>query len=281
MEKQKRVAAIHDISGFGKCSLTVALPVISVAGIEVCPVPTAVFSAHTAVPGKFSCRDLTDDLSAFIEHWKSLKLSFDAIYSGYLGSIKQIDTVIGFIDSFKTANTAIIIDPVMADDGKLYNLFDLEFVKEMRLLCKKADIIVPNITEALLLVGKEYEKGPYSKEFIEELLRALSQFAPKVVLTGVSLDCNNVGAVCFDSEKNEIGYHLHACIPGIYHGSGDVLASALVAALMSGKTLAQSVEIAVDFTVSSINRTANGLSNHCYGIDFEHGIADFIKSLEN
>ncbi len=279
MEKQKRVAAIHDISGFGKCSLTVALPVISSAGIEVCPMPTAVLSAHTAVPGNFTCRDLSSDLPSFIDHWQSLGLSFDAIYSGYLGSISQVDTVINFIDRFKLENTTVIVDPVMADDGRLYNLFDLDFVSEMRLLCKKADIIVPNITEALLLVGKDYKSGPYDKGFIEDLLLELSELAPKVVLTGVSLDDAHIGAACFDKRTGKTQFFLAPCVPGIYHGSGDVLASALTSAVVLGKSLDKAVKIAVDFTVRSINRTAEGTTDHQYGVDFEHGIPDFIKSL--
>ncbi len=280
MEKQKRVAAIHDISGFGKCSLTVALPVLSSAGIEACPVPTAVLSAHTAVPGNFTCRDLSADLGGFIDHWADLGLTFNAIYSGYLGSINQVDTVIDFIDRFKAQGTLVIVDPVMADDGKLYNLFDLKFVKEMRMLCKKADIIVPNITEALLLVGEEYRSGPYSKEFIENLLVKLSDFAPKVVLTGVSLDDAHIGAACYDRLSKTTDYFLAPCVPGIYHGSGDVLASALTAAFVLGKDLPSAVRLAVDFTVKSINRTASGTSDHSYGVDFEHGLIEFAKSLE-
>ncbi len=280
MGKQKRVAAIHDVSGFGKCSLTVALPIISAAGIETCPVPTAVLSAHTAVPGNFTLRDLSDDLKPFIDHWQALGLSFDAVYSGYLGSIGQIDTIIDFINRFKTPDNVIIVDPVMADDGKLYDLFDLEFVDEMRLLCKKADIIVPNITEALLLVGKEYKPGPYKQEFIENLLKDLSELADKVVLTGVSLDDEHIGAACFDNTTNEVNYFLSPCVPGIYHGSGDVLASALTAALVKGKSLTLATELAVKYTVESINRTADGSTDHSYGIDFENGIIDFAKSLK-
>ncbi len=280
MEKQKRVAAIHDISGFGKCSLTVALPVISAAGIETCPIPTAVLSAHTAVPGNFTCRDLTDDLPSFIDHWQALNLSFDAIYSGYLGSKTQVDTVMDFINRFKSENTLVIVDPVMADDGKLYSLFDMDFVSEMRLLCKKADIIVPNITEALLLVGREYVAGPYSRDFIEHLMQELSSLAPKVVLTGVSLDDAHIGAACYDKATEKTEYFLSPCVPGIYHGSGDVLASGLTAALVRGKNLNQAVKIAVDFTVGSINRTSNGTTDHSYGVDFEHGLIDFAKSLE-
>ncbi len=279
MEKQKRVAAIHDISGFGKCSLTVALPVISAAGIETCPIPTAVLSAHTAVPGNFTCRDLSCDLPSFIEHWQSLNLTFNAIYSGYLGSKMQVDTVIDFIERFKSKDTTVIVDPVMADDGKLYSLFDHDFVAEMRLLCKKADIIVPNITEALLLVGKEYKSGPYTKEFIEDLLFELSKIAEKVVLTGVSLDDSHIGAACFEKETGEIQYFLSPCVPGVYHGSGDVLASALTSAIVLGKSLDDAVKLAVDFTVGSINRTANGSQDHRFGVDFEHGIVDFVKSL--
>ena len=195
MEIQKRVAAIHDISGFGKCSLTVALPVISAAGIETSVIPTAVLSSHTAVKPGYTCRDLTDDMRPFAAHWKQLGLSFDAIYSGYLGSTEQIAIVCDIIDTFKIEKTVVIVDPAMADNGKMYELFDKSFASRMRKLCKKADIIVPNITEAMFLLEEEYFEGPYTKGFIENTLSRLGNLGPeKVVLTGVCFDEKKIGA---------------------------------------------------------------------------------------
>ena len=281
MEIQKRVAAIHDISGFGKCSLTVALPVISAAGIETSVIPTAVLSSHTAVKPGYTCRDLTDDMRPFAAHWKQLGLSFDAIYSGYLGSTEQIAIVCDIIDTFKIEKTVVIVDPAMADNGKMYELFDKSFASRMRKLCKKADIIVPNITEAMFLLEEEYFEGPYTKGFIENTLLRLGNLGPeKVVLTGVCFDEKKIGAACYDSEKGSVEYYLSDRVNGMFHGTGDVFASALTAALVRGKDLPTSTKIAVDFTVESIKRTAAGGTDHRYGVDFERGLPEFIKALE-
>lgn len=277
-ERQKRLAAIHDISGFGKCSLTVALPVLSCAGFEVTALPTAVLSTHTAVPGQISCRDLTDDMPSFLRHWADLKLTFDSIYSGYLGSERQIDTVCRFIDRFRSDSTLVVVDPAMADNGKMYSLFDRSFAKKMLPLCKKADIIVPNMTEALFLLGKEYVHSPYTKEFIEDLLLELEQVTcQKIVLTGVCLDDTSVGAACL--ENSVISYVFAEKVNGVYHGTGDVFASALTAALLKEKDLTTAADIAVNFTVDSIKRTAAGATDHRYGVDFERGLPKLIETL--
>ena len=281
MDIQKRVAAIHDISGFGKCALTVALPVISAAGIETSVIPTAVLSTHTGGISGFTYRDLTDDMPKIIEHWKSLGLTFNAIYSGYLGSQAQIDIVGQFIDSFRTENCYALVDPAMADNGKMYALFDLSFAKAMKKLCQKADIIVPNITEALFMLGHDYKSGPYTEEFIREILLELANLGPKqIVLTGISFDDITLGSASYDKETNSFDYVIRPKINALYHGTGDVFASALTAALMRGHTLNRANEIAVDFTVESIRRTANGGTDHCFGVDFERGLGDFIAMLE-
>lgn len=280
MEIQKRVVAIHDISGFGKCSLTVALPIISAAGIETAAIPTAVLSSHTAVKPGYTCRDLTDDLLPFADHWETLGLTFDAIYSGYLGSTEQIDIVCDIIDRFKTDKTTVIVDPAMADNGRMYALFDDRFAGEMRKLCRKADIIVPNITEAMFLLDREYSEGPYKREFIADTLKALGELGPKkTVLTGVWFEESALGAACYDAETGEVEYCLGERVEGMFHGTGDVFASALTAALVSGKDLVDSTKIAVDFTVGSIKRTASGGTDHRYGVDFERGLPEFIKML--
>lgn len=281
MERQKRVAAIHDISGFGKCSLTVALPVISAAGIETSVIPTAVLSTHTGGITGYTYRDLTADMPGFAEHWKSLGLTFDAVYSGYLGSEEQIDIVSRFIDDFRRDGCFAIVDPAMADNGKMYALFDRKFAGAMRRLCAKADIIVPNITEACFMLGMDYVAGPYTKDFIEDILKRLSDLGPeKTVLTGVCFDEHTVGAASYDRATGETAYTLRDRFDGMYHGTGDVFASALTAALLKGKTLKKAVETAVVFTVGSIKRTAEGGMDHRYGVDFERGLGDFIKALE-
>ena len=203
--KQKRVAAIHDISGFGKCSLTVALPIISASGIEVSAIPTAVLSTHTGGIEGFTYRDLTEDMTPFAEHWKSLNLHFNAIYSGFLGSVEQIDIVSNIFDMLKTDDTLIMVDPCMADNGKLYSIYDESMVSGMVRLCQKADIIVPNLTEAAFMLNRPYIEGPYTKKYIEDTLRELAALGcKKVVITGVYFDDNTLGTANYDCIKDEI-----------------------------------------------------------------------------
>ena len=171
---QKRVAAIHDLSGFGKCSLTVALPILSAAGIEACAMPTAILSTHTGGISGYTYRDLTSDMRAFMQHWKSLDIQFDATYSGFLGSFEQLDLVKEFFELFRSKNNLILVDPVMADNGELYRIFQPEFATGMRSLCRKADIIVPNLTEAALLLEESYHPGPYTQAYIEKILKRIS-----------------------------------------------------------------------------------------------------------
>ncbi len=280
MSAQKRVAAIHDISGFGKCSLTVALPIISAAGIETAIMPTAVLSTHTGGFTGFTYRDLTEDLRPFAAHWKSLDLKFDAIYSGFLGSFEQIEIVKNFIDDFRRDGCVAVVDPAMADNGKMYTLFDMKFAKEMASLCAVADIIVPNITEAAFMLGREYREGPYTKEYIEELLRALGDIGPsKVVLTGVGFDNRHIGAASYDKKTGEIYYALSDVIPGNYHGTGDIYASALIAAYLSGRSLSDSTRIAVDFVCGSIKRTREAGTDVRYGVNFEAGLVKLAEDI--
>ncbi len=281
MQRQKRVAAIHDISGFGKCSLTVALPIISAAGIETAVIPTAVLSTHTGGFTGFTYRDLTSDLRPFAKHWQSLNLAFDAIYTGFLGSFEQLEIVSEIFDKLKSPKTLILIDPVMADNGKLYSIFPNDFPEGMRKLCAKADIIIPNITEATLLLGEPYKEGAYTKEYINDLLHKLSDIgANKIVLTGVYFDNKQLGAATFDRTTGEISYILANRIEGYYHGTGDVFGSALLSALLNDFPLAEATRIAVDFTVGSIKRTAEAGTDIRFGVDFERGIAGFLKDLK-
>lgn len=278
---QKRVAAIHDISGFGKCSLTVALPILSAAGVETSVMPTAVLSTHTGGFSGFTYRDLTPDLEAFKAHWKSLNIQFDAIYTGFLGSFEQLNIVSEFFDEFGTDDNLILVDPVMADNGQLYSLFEMEFVKGMSKLCKKADIIVPNITEACLLTGIEYREGPYTPAFLENLLSELGKIgAKKIVLTGVYFDDKQLGAATFDRFSGKTEYVLGEKIPGFYHGTGDVFASAVLSGLMNGFDLTQSTQIAVNFTTESIRKTHEAQTDIRFGVNFEQSIPAFLKELQ-
>jgi pyridoxine kinase len=280
MTRQKRVAAVHDISGFGKCSLTVALPILSAAGIETSIMPTAVLSTHTGGFTGYTYHDLTDDLRPFTHHWKSLGLTFDALYSGFLGSFEQLEIVSEFFDTFKTSDNLIVVDPAMADNGELYSLFTPDFAAGMAKLCAKASLIVPNITEAALMLGETYHDGPYSKEYIEKLLHGLSKLGPgKVVLTGVFFDDRELGAASLDAGSGEINYSFSGRIEGFYHGTGDIFASALLAGLLNGQRLDSAAQLAVDFTQGSIIRTREAGTDVRFGVNFEAGLPRFIRQL--
>lgn len=280
MNRLKRIVAIHDISCFGKCSLTVALPIISAAGIETSIIPTAVLSTHTGGFTGFTYKDLTDEILPIVEHWKKIDLKFDAIYTGFLGSSMQIDIISKVFDMLRTPENIIIVDPVMADNGELYKIFPKDFPKGMKKLCMKADIIIPNITEAVLMLEEPYKEGPYSHEYIEDILRKLCNLGPKkAVLTGVYFDSFNLGAAAYDSTTQKFSYAFSSRIEGYYHGTGDVFASALTAALLRGRTIADSIKIAVDFTSKSIQRTFEAKTDIRFGVNFEEGFEQLIKDL--
>lgn len=280
MQKQKRVAAIHDISGFGKCSLTVALPILSAAGVECCVNPTAVLSTHTGGFTGYTYRDLTADIAPIAAHWKSLDLRFDAIYTGFLGSFEQISIVSDVFDQLRGADSLILVDPAMADNGVLYKIFSPDFPAEMKKLCQKADIIVPNMTEAAMMLGEPYAEGPYTKEYIEGLLKKLALLGPRrVVLTGVFFDGRTLGAAAYDKDAESTSYVLADRIEGYYHGTGDVFASALLGALMNGRSLEGATRVAVDFTVASIATTKEAATDIRFGVNFEANLPALIRML--
>lgn len=277
----QRVAAIHDISGFGKCSMTVVLPILSVAGIEVVCMPTAVLSTHTGGFEGFTYRDLTEDLPAITEHWKSLDLHFSSVYSGFLGSPEQVDIVSNFMDTFNSDNTLVYVDPVMADEGELYSVFDDHMVDKMRELCEKADLLLPNITEACFLLKQPYQHGPYTRDYIEKLVRGLSDMGPeKVVLTGVYFDNEKLGAACYDRAEDKVEYAFSEKVPGQFHGTGDIFGSFCLAALLNGKSLLDSTQFAVDLTTDCILRTVARETKRREGVDFEGVLPEMMKRLE-
>ena len=278
---QKRVAAIHDLSGFGKCSLTVALPILSAAGIETSALPTAILSTHTGGISGYTYHDLTEDMRPVMKHWKSLDIKFDAIYTGFLGSFEQLDIVKEFFDAFRQEDNLILVDPVMGDNGELYTVFTREFAIGMRMLCQKADIIVPNLTEAALLLDEPYHPGPYTHAYIESLLRKLGALGPqKVVLTGVYFKEDELGAATYDRTTDTIDYVFTQKIPGYYHGTGDVFASALLSALLNDFSLIDAAAIAVHFTTDSIRRTYKAKTDYRFGVNFEQSFPDFLKELK-
>ena len=276
----KRIVTIQDISCVGKCSLTVALPIISAMRIETAVIPTAVLSTHTAFKN-FTYRDLTGDLPKIAKHWKQEKFNFDGIYTGYLGSIEQIDILKEFFKQFKTPDNFIFIDPVMADNGKLYAGFDANFVKEMKKLCKMADIIVPNLTEASYMLEKEYKEN-YSEQEIKDILIELSNLGPKyVVLTGVSFKDNKLGVMSYNKETNEFFTYFKEKIPAKYHGTGDIFASTLVGAITNNNTLEEGLKIAVDYVWETINDTYKTNKKDAYGVNFETKISYLINRISN
>ena len=275
----KRVVTIQDISCVGKCSLTVALPVISACGVETAVIPTAVLSAHTAFQG-FTFHDLTGEIAPIAAHWKREKLGFDAIYTGYLGSFEQLELVSHFIDQFKTADNLVIVDPVMADNGALYPGFTEAFVGEMARLCGKADVIVPNLTEAAYLLQVPYPGEDYDRPYIEEMLVALSKLgARQVVLTGVSFAPDRLGVMAYDAERNRFFQYCNEKMPASFHGTGDIFASAMTGALMRGCSLEQALEVAVDYTVESIRKTMEDAEHRWYGVNFEQAIPMLVERL--
>ena len=281
MKPLKRVAAIHDISGVGKCSLTVALPIISSAGVECSVMPTAILSTHTGGFEGFTFRDLTDDMLPIADHWAKENIKFDAFYSGYLGSLSQIKIVYDIFEMFRTPDTLIVVDPVMADHGKLYSLFTHDHVRGMAELCGHADIIIPNYTEAAFMLGREYKNEPMEKSEVNEMLIELAGLgAKKVVLTGVHFGKNDLGAACYDAGTGQVDYVLDERIEGMYHGTGDTFGSFLLGALMRERTLLESVEIAVKYTCAAIRLTKADGTDQKMGVRFENVLADYGKSFE-
>lgn len=275
----KKVLTIQDISCVGQCSLTVALPIISACGIETCILPSAVLSTHTGGFTGYTFRDLTEDMPAIAKHWSKEKILFDAIYTGYLGSTKQIDHVADIMDTLLAEDGLKIVDPAMADNGKLYYGFDNDFVKAMKRLCGKADIVIPNITEACFITNTEYIESEYSEEYIQGLLEKLATLgADKVILTGVSYENDKLGVAVYFSDSKKIEYYFHRRIEGGVHGTGDVYASSFTGALMRGLSLYDSAKLAANFTVESIVKTKVDKS-HWYGVKFEKALPILIAEL--
>ena len=271
-----KVLTIQDISCVGQCSLTVALPIISACGVETCVLPSAVLSTHTAGFSGYTFRDLTEDMPAIRQHWVKEGIQFDAIYTGYLGSTKQIDYVADIFADTAAANCVKIVDPAMADNGNLYPGFDMAFVEAMKGLCAKADYVLPNLTEACFLTGVEYKKT-YDRAYIDLILEKLTALGCKnVIFTGVSYTPGKTGIVVL--ENGVYSYYEHDFLPNSCHGTGDIYASAFVGALVRGKSAYEAAKIAADYTVACIEATAQE-ENHWYGAKFEPVLIKLIQSL--
>ena len=271
----KRVLTVQDISCLGQCSLTVALPIISACGVEACVLPSAVLSTHTAFPGA-TIRDLTEDMPQIAAHWQQAGICFDAICSGYLGSARQIAYVTQIFETLGKDGCVKIVDPAMADHGKLYRGFDDAFVQEMKAFCSKADYLIPNITEACLLTDTPYQKE-YDREFIEQLLRKLALLGPKnIILTGAAFTPGVTGVAVLS--QGEIHCYGHEMLPESRHGTGDIFAAAFVGSLMRGKNALEAAQIAADFVCQCIRVTLQG-EPHWYGTKFELALPQLIQML--
>lgn len=278
--QDKRILSIQDISCVGQCSLTVALPIISACGIETAILPSAVLSTHTGGAfTDFTFHDLTEDMPKIKAHWKSLGLTFDCLYTGYLGSILQMDYVRDIAKSVLKADAPIIVDPAMADFGKLYTGFDETFANAMAKLCGVADIILPNLTEASFMTGTPYRETDHDEAYVETLLEKLAKLGAKqIVLKGISYQEDEIGIVAYDSKKKTKEYYFTKKIPVSCHGTGDCFASAFTGAYMNGKDLYESARIATDFVVECIEKTIDDKA-HWYGVKFEKALPMLMKSV--
>ncbi len=274
----KRILTIQDISCFGQCSITVALPILSACGVETVIIPSAVLSTHTGGFTGFTFRDLSDDIPAIQAHWQKEGIDFDAIYTGYLGSEKQIDMVTDIFNTLCRENGKKIVDPAMADNGKLYYGFDDAYAKAMTRLCKAADIVLPNITEACFMTGIEY-KEKYDEAYIDSLLKALEDIGMKtIILTGVSYNEETTGVIV--KTENGVEYYKHRRLPVGSHGTGDIFASAFSGALLRGKSEFDATRVAANYTLRCIENSA-GDENHRYGAKFETAIPYLLEQLES
>ena len=276
----KRIVTVQDVSCVGKCSLTVALPVISACGVETAVIPTAVLSVHTAFPS-FTFRDLTDEIAPVAENWKAQQIGFDAIYTGYLGSERQIALMERFFDDFKTEDTLVFVDPVMADNGRMYTGFSPAFADSMARLCAKADIVVPNMSEACFMLHWDYMDGGYSEADIRVLLKQLTELGAKTaVLTGVSFEEGKIGVMSYDAKSNGYFSYFTEKVPRSFHGTGDVFSSACVGALMRGLPLSGALKTAANFTLASIKETVKNPVHNWYGVDFETALPTLLRELK-
>ncbi len=263
-----RILTVQDISCVGQCSITVALPIISAFGIETSILPSAVLSTHTGGFKGFTFRDLSDDMPSIYNHWAKEGIDFDAIYTGYLGNAKQVDYILEITDKLLKKGGKLIVDPAMADYGKLYTGFDMSFVDEMKRLCDHADYILPNLSEATFMLHQPYVDHGYDEKYIEEVCKKLHRSGAKnVILTGVSFHPDQLGVAVYDGNKTE--YYFTEREKRNSHGTGDVYASAFTGALLSGKTAYKAAQIAADFTVKAIQLTP---ADHWYGVTFEKAI---------
>lgn len=279
--RQRRLAAVHDISGLGRCSLTVALPVVSATGVECSCIPTALLSTHTGEFTGWTLRDLTEELLPIARHWATLGVSFDGLYTGYLATPEQTLLVDEVRRLISTPDTLFICDPAMADNGEYYANFGEDMCRAFRRLCAGADVITPNITEAALLTGLPYKKAPHPASYIDELLKAAAELGPSVVaLTGVHPTEGEIGSVVLDSGSGREYRAMNRAREGFFYGAGDVFASALSALLIRGAPVQAAQELASALVEDSIEITERRGTPRRFGLEFESALPAYIKRVE-
>ncbi len=271
----KRILTVQDISCLGKCSITIALPVISALGTECVILPTAVLSNHTLFKS-FTVKDLSDQIKPITQKWVDEDIKFDGVYTGYLGTVEEIGLMEDLFETFGK-DGIVFVDPVMADNGKLYPAFDMEYAKKNTELCSRADIIVPNITEACFMTGSEYREE-YDEAYVKELLGRLVKLGARItVLTGVSLSEGKTGVMGYDREKDEFYTYQNDLVGAMYHGTGDLFSSTAIGEIMKGKDWKDAMRIAADYTAHTISVTLENPDKPWYGVDFEYTLKDLVN----
>ena len=264
----KKIVSVQDISCYGQCSLTVALPVLSAYGIETAILPSAILSTHTGGFTGFTVHDLTEEMPKIIKHWEQENIKFDAIYTGYIGDVRQFDMIKDMQKTLLKEGGQLIVDPAMADYGKLYVALNEDIVKGMRSITKAADIVLPNLTEAAFLLDIPYNDAPNETQ-VQDILKRLTDMGPETaVLTGVSYENGKIGAVAYNRTTNETTSYFATKISRNYHGTGDIFSSVVIANILNGKAMYDSLKDACEFVVKCINNTL-GDDTHGYGVKFE------------
>ena len=277
----RRLAAVHDLSGLGKCSLTVALPVVSATGVECACIPTAVLSTHTGEFTGWTLRDLHEDMVPIARHWASTGATFDGVYSGYLATPEQTEALREIIDLLRRPGSHVVVDPVMADNGSYYSNLDDRMCRAFRALIALADVITPNVTEAALLADMEYRHDSHDADYLRALAERLAALGPQtVVITGVRPAEGEIGNLAYDRTTDRMTLCTYEAQPGFFYGTGDIFASALAALLVRGAGTADALRVASDFTDACIRRSLRHDTPRRFGVDFEGALPDYMRAVE-
>lgn len=279
MKRASKVAVVQDMSGFGRCSMTVVLPVLASMGHQCCPVPTAYLSSHTGFPAGEGLvfHDMTEQMPAVMAHWNELGVSLDAIYSGFLGSAGQVDYLINFVDKFRHEGSLVLVDPVMGDHGKAYRTCTADLRERMGQLCHQADVITPNLTEAAMLLGEPYQEHPEISQIHSWLERLAGGEERSVVITGVSTARGEVGVASIDGKSGAISFAMAPQENGSFPGTGDLFASVLLGAILRGENLRSASKLAVNFVQRAVRRTLTLGTPVLEGVQFEGMLGELMK----